>query len=176
MDVTISTIADSTAGLFITRCSRAYLENGLRELFKDDCNIWLVDGSNCTSKSGIFREFDSIVRFPPYFGNNWDAFHDCMHDLAWPGSAGREKCGNHVFIVTKAIQLKKLDKRDRKIILEIFQDLESSWNLSVKRGMYKFILCCLREQQEELLKMLWEAGFSYEYLVEEDNAPSNHRP
>ena len=165
MDATISTLADSKIGLFVTRFSRDYLENGLRELFKDDCNIWIVDGSNCTSKGGIFKEFGSVVRFPPYFGNNWDAFNDCMHDLAWPGSAGREKCGNHVFIITKAIQLKKLDKRDRRLFFEIIHGLESSWNFAVKRGIYKFILCCLREQQEELLKLLEETRISYGHLV-----------
>ncbi len=31
----------------------------------------------------LFRCFDAALRFPGYFGWNWDAFRNCLLDLSW---------------------------------------------------------------------------------------------
>jgi RNAse (barnase) inhibitor barstar len=35
------------------------------------------------SKRTLFRLFASKLRFPRYFGWNWDAFEECLLDLTW---------------------------------------------------------------------------------------------
>ncbi|WP_144803588.1 DUF4184 family protein [Curtobacterium sp. BH-2-1-1] len=48
--------------------------------------LWVeVDGSACTTKDGILAEFSRALAFPGYFGHNWDAFDECVHDLDWLG-------------------------------------------------------------------------------------------
>ena len=38
--------------------------------------------------AAFFNEIASALQFPPYFGENWAAFEDCMRDLDWlPASA-----------------------------------------------------------------------------------------
>ena len=35
------------------------------------------------TKNDLFHEYDMQLRFPEYFGANWDAFDECMSDLSW---------------------------------------------------------------------------------------------
>ncbi len=39
--------------------------------------------SGVLRKQMLFRCFASALRFPDYFGRNWDAFRDCLFDLSW---------------------------------------------------------------------------------------------
>jgi hypothetical protein len=34
-------------------------------------------------RSGVFEQFAALLQFPRYFGENWNAFVDCMGDLDW---------------------------------------------------------------------------------------------
>jgi len=43
----------------------------------------LVRGNRCTSKDRTLQEWAAAMQFPSYFGHNWDAFEDCLHDLDW---------------------------------------------------------------------------------------------
>lgn len=43
----------------------------------------IVRGRHATTRSALFNEFSAALQFPPHFGANWDAFHDCLSDLTW---------------------------------------------------------------------------------------------
>ena len=47
-----------------------------------------LDGSRCRSTSSFLREIGHALRFPPYYGANWDALDECIHDLDWLPSGG----------------------------------------------------------------------------------------
>lgn len=34
-------------------------------------------------KEDLFAAYDAGMTFPWYFGNNWDAFNDCIKDRSW---------------------------------------------------------------------------------------------
>jgi hypothetical protein len=36
-----------------------------------------------TTKQQLFKFFAEKLRFPEYFGFNWDAFDECINDLSW---------------------------------------------------------------------------------------------
>lgn len=49
-----------------------------------------IDLSACTGKHDLLDRFAAALSFPPWFGHNWDAMHDCLTDLSWlPASAYR---------------------------------------------------------------------------------------
>lgn len=48
--------------------------------------IRFVRGHKMTTTQGLFDEFSAAMHFPYYFGENWNAFRDCLLDLEWlPG-------------------------------------------------------------------------------------------
>ncbi|MDH6140277.1 hypothetical protein P3T35_002285 [Kitasatospora sp. GP30] len=62
-----------------------------------------VRGSHCRTRPGLFREWAAGLRFPDYFGHNWDAFEECLGDLLRPpGAVGPVAV---LLLVTEADQL-----------------------------------------------------------------------
>ncbi|MBF8191833.1 barstar family protein [Nonomuraea sp. K274] len=40
----------------------------------------VVDGRACRTRAAFFEEVARVLRFPRYFGRNWDALTDCLRD------------------------------------------------------------------------------------------------
>jgi hypothetical protein len=45
--------------------------------------VRFVRGRKARTADAFFDEAAAALQFPDYFGENWDAFHDCVDDLAW---------------------------------------------------------------------------------------------
>ncbi|HEV7900084.1 MAG TPA: barstar family protein [Planosporangium sp.] len=50
-----------------------------------------VAGGACRTRAGLFTEWAARLRFPEYFGHNWDALADCLKDLAGPKDPAAEQ-------------------------------------------------------------------------------------
>jgi hypothetical protein len=45
-----------------------------------------IDLAGCQDKAGLLERIAAALGFPAWFGDNWDAFYDCLADLSWrPG-------------------------------------------------------------------------------------------
>lgn len=42
-----------------------------------------IDLAGCTGKAELLARFAQALRFPHWFGHNWDALSDCLTDLSW---------------------------------------------------------------------------------------------
>ena len=40
-------------------------------------------GERCQTDESFFAEISASFQFPGYFGNNWNALHDCLSNLGW---------------------------------------------------------------------------------------------
>ncbi|MFI9550611.1 barstar family protein [Nonomuraea endophytica] len=40
----------------------------------------VLDGRLCRTRATFFAEVARVLRFPDYFGHNWDALSDCLRD------------------------------------------------------------------------------------------------
>jgi hypothetical protein len=48
-----------------------------------DTRLLALDGALLPDAPALFRVLASGLRFPAYFGGNWDALDECLHDLEW---------------------------------------------------------------------------------------------
>mgnify|MGYP001587165494 CR=1 FL=1 len=50
--------------------------------------IWTLNGRQMKNDETVFNHFAQVLRFPDYFGRNWDEMDECLRDLGWaPSSA-----------------------------------------------------------------------------------------
>lgn len=42
-----------------------------------------LDARRHPAKKDLLRALGKALRFPDYYGANWDAFEECLHDLSW---------------------------------------------------------------------------------------------
>jgi len=62
-----------------------------------------VDIGHAHDKEGFLTDASRAMRFPDWFGGNWDAFADCLKDLSWLQAKGwvvileksKHFCGGH---------------------------------------------------------------------------------
>ncbi len=45
-------------------------------------SVIFVRGWKMRNKAAVFDEFAAALQFPCYFGENWDAFEECLRDIA----------------------------------------------------------------------------------------------
>ncbi|MFD8971788.1 barstar family protein [Streptomyces sp. NPDC059593] len=85
-----------------------------------------LDGREMTDEVSTFQEFQEALKFPEYFGWNWNAFHDCLRDLQWLSS------DHHVLIIESAEQALSEDEAARKELLASLWQAGRRWSY-VKR-------------------------------------------
>lgn len=42
-----------------------------------------IELAGCRTKAELLSRAARAMRFPPWFGHNWDALADCLMDLSW---------------------------------------------------------------------------------------------
>jgi hypothetical protein len=140
--------------------------NKIKKQLLEGDHLWLINGNKCTTKKGIFNEFQTTMSFPDYFGKNWDALIDCMGDLAWINRLKKIKKQSHFVIISQANKLTELNFNDRKILLYVLSCIEDRWNegLSDKKGVYKIIFSCSFNELAIVINMMTESGITYTIL------------
>lgn len=106
----------------------------LPDLFsKTSGNYFLIDGNRIKDKDSFLREFSEQLRFPKYFGFNWDAFYDCITDMSWINLE------NGFLIVYKnAHNFRIAQPDDWQQASEILLDAVDYWNKTGKLMMIAF--------------------------------------
>ena len=50
-------------------------------LTENGFSVFVIDGSEITDSKSFFLQAKNVFGFPDYFGNNWDAWNDCLGDF-----------------------------------------------------------------------------------------------
>lgn len=82
----------------------------------------ILRGKRCASVASLFQEWAAALQFPYYFGENWDAFEECINDLEWlPG-----RC--YAFLITNINHVLSRDVAELRIFTEILRSAASEWS------------------------------------------------
>jgi Barstar (barnase inhibitor) len=84
--------------------------------------LFHIDGARAQTKRRFLAVAANAMGFPEWFGGNWDAFHDCVTDLAWqPAHAYVVLLGDMQRFATNA-------PRDFHIALTILEAAAQYWS------------------------------------------------
>ena len=80
-----------------------------------------LEGKKIEKKEQFLNHAAVAMKFPSHFGNNWDAFYDCITDFDWVGSEAYMIYFDHTdaFAAHHESQL--------ETVIELFQDAVDSW-------------------------------------------------
>ncbi len=71
--------------------------NGLYRLAESvdfpETTLAYIDGVRLTSKQGMLAAFAEALAFPEYFGHNWDALEECLHEPIMPAGLCIDRAG-----------------------------------------------------------------------------------
>jgi RNAse (barnase) inhibitor barstar len=90
-----------------------------------------LEGQEIRDKDQFLKQASLALRFPEYFGNNWDAFADCLTDMSWHETDG------FVILYDHFDSLAAHSPRDFEMALDIFKESTEFWH---NRGKALFVL------------------------------------
>jgi len=79
-----------------------------------------------TTKQELLSLFRICLRFPDYFGHNWDAFQECIHDLSW-------MVERDILILHE--EFPKISQKDFNIYCEIIKDASDFWKKDGRKNL-----------------------------------------
>jgi hypothetical protein len=83
----------------------------------------VIRGPKARTTPALFDETAAALQFPPYFGENWDALHDCLTDLEWLAADG------YVLLFTDAPRLlEAAPPLESERLVLVLQGAAGSWN------------------------------------------------
>ncbi|HEU4684535.1 MAG TPA: barstar family protein [Nitrospira sp.] len=82
--------------------------------------VWLK-GAKCRTPAGLFEECARALRFPDYFGHNWDALEECLADLEWLPAKG------YLVVIIEAEQVLADDEEAYATFVEVLSDAAETW-------------------------------------------------
>lgn len=107
----------------------------------------------------LFDEWAAALQFPPYFGENWDAFDECLNDLSWLPPV--DPCV--LLILDAHTVLDHATHDELEILAKILKETATAWN---GHRAFHFILQSPPEALESALAMeLRRQGLRFQSLV-----------
>lgn len=120
-----SVLADSSLACtgFIARSERARYLAAANAL---GFTVAAIDFGGCTGKDDALARFARALRFPDWFGGNWDALQDCLSDLSWLRADG------YLLLLDDVAQWRAADPESFGITLDILEQAGNAWRLQLK--------------------------------------------
>ena len=88
--------------------------------------VRFLRGKKMATLSSLYDEFAAALQFPYYFGENWNAFDECITDLEWmPGDV-------YVLVITDAKNVLALESDDQlEALTRLLEEAGSEWSQPV---------------------------------------------
>lgn len=84
--------------------------------------VFVVDLAGAEDKSTLLERTAAALNFPTWFGHNWDAWFDCLTDLAWIA-----RTPGYVLLLRHARELQRSAPEVLDTALAIAEDVARVW-------------------------------------------------
>jgi hypothetical protein len=125
----------------------------------------LIRGQKATTAAGLFNEFAAALQFPPYFGENWDAFDECLNDLDWLHTDA------YVLMILNAVRvLEKGSSEEARQFWALLARTGAEWAKAIagprprSAKAFHAVLQCTQEEEARLRKELKAAQVAYHVI------------
>lgn len=122
----------------------------------------LLHGKTSREKYELIVQFSEALKFPKYFGGNWDAFDEAINDLSWLGY-GMSK---YLIFITDADQILDVDNGEFEKLITILNDAGQEWANGKDIGEklippkpFHTVLHCMLEKKDILMKRIENIGY-----------------
>jgi len=83
--------------------------------------VRLLRGTKMLTSGDLYDEFAAALQFPCYFGENWNAFDECLTDLEWlPGSG-------YVLLIMDSLHVLSNQRSELGVFMRIIRDVAIEW-------------------------------------------------
>lgn len=124
--------------------------------------IRIVRGKRCATRASTLQEWAAALQFPWYFGQNWDAFDECITDLEWLPGTG------YVFFITHADQVLSEEPEHFQIMMRALASAAQEWKIPDRYNVpqpalvFRVVFHVEPDRLDALLPRIEEAGFELE--------------
>lgn len=103
---------------FVSDASVEFLQ---REAEREGWQFYFLDGTKIRDKKTYLQAIARALKFPDYFGKNWDALNDCLTDLEWTRGAG------YIVLLQSPERFMKTSPEDWDVAMDIFSTAIQFW-------------------------------------------------
>jgi Barstar (barnase inhibitor) len=121
-------VADSRHNSVLITTARSSAAAGVHCVF--------LNGKDLRTSQRLFHSFALSLKFPDYFGQNWNALFDCLTDLAWLPAEGYEVViTNGMAVLTdEPLHPEFREPSDLAVLLDLLGRVTDEWNSPVSEG------------------------------------------
>jgi RNAse (barnase) inhibitor barstar len=95
--------------------------------------VYRVDLGGVADKADLMERLQRALRFPEWFGRNWDALEDCLTDMSWHDDVG------YVLLLTGGADLRRREKALFHTLVDVLKAAADYW-LGAERPFWAFFL------------------------------------
>ena len=115
-----SVLADpALAGVYVVEASG--LSDFLAAAMALDFAAVSVDLAGCSDKDEALERLRVALKFPDWFGGNWDALADCLSDMSWWPAAG------YLLLLENAGEWRDAQPEEFETTLGIIEEASQGW-------------------------------------------------
>lgn len=108
-------------GIFVV-ASPAVVQELVAEARDQRLVVAWVDMERLATHKGFLAETGRVLNFPDYYGQNWDAFEECIRDLSWLPARG------YLLVLAGYDRLARSDPENRAIGSEVLEEAVNTWS------------------------------------------------
>jgi hypothetical protein len=127
--------------------------------------VRIVRGQKARTTPALFDEFAAALQFPCYFGENWDAFSECLADLDWLPGEG------YILLILQGARLLDQEPAERfQLLVSILEQAGDEWSKPARGSRprpphpFHVVLQCSDQDQAPLNSKLTRASVAFGVL------------